>query len=240
MSNLVGVKINNTPMKTRLLTFIAFALIVLSAAAQEKKIQISGKVTDASQAPVPGVRIFADDQNTGQVTNKKGIYKVKVSTETKNLRVITSDGDIAEQPVNGKTTVDFAFSKVIAASAKTAKNDNKDEVSVGYGTSEKRNLTTQVSNVDTKKDKYVYKDIYEMLKGKPGVTVNGRSIRINQGPQSFSSGSTPLFVVDDVIVNSIDGIMPTTVKSIDILKGPSASIYGSRGANGVIVITLKK
>lgn len=227
-------------MKTRLLISIAFVLIALSVFAQDKKIQITGKITDASQAPVPGVQIFADDQNTGQVTNKKGMYKVKVPSSIKTIRVITASGEIAEQPVNGKTVIDFAFANMIAAQSKSANKEDKEEVNVGYGTSEKKNLTGQVSKVDNKKDKYVYKDIYEMLRGKPGVQVSGKTIRINQGPNTFSSGTAPLFIVDGVAVNSIDGIMPSAVSSIDILKGPSASIYGTRGANGVIVITLKK
>ena len=67
--------------------------------------------------------------------------------------------------------------------------------------------------------------------------VSGTNINI-QGAASFYSGTQPLFVVDGTIVDSIDDIIPSQVKSIEVLKGPAASIYGSRGANGVILITL--
>jgi TonB-dependent SusC/RagA subfamily outer membrane receptor len=231
-------------MKTRLalLTFCLFAFSALSFT-QGKKIQVTGKITDASQAPVAGVMIFADNQNTGQVSNKKGMYKVKVDAGTKSIRVMTQTGEIAETALNGKTVVDFSFAVNFSkGSVKAAKENTKeeDQVNIGYGSVDKKELLTPVTKIDSKKDKYVYKDIYEMLRGKPGVQVNGKTIKVSQGPQTFNSGTDPLFVVDGVIVNTIDDITPSTVKSIEILKGPSASIYGSRGANGVILITLKK
>jgi TonB-dependent SusC/RagA subfamily outer membrane receptor len=76
-----------------------------------------------------------------------------------------------------------------------------------------------------------------MINGQvPGVEVNGTSIKI-QNATSFMLGTEPLFVVDGMIVPGIGDISPMDVKSIEVLKGASASIYGSRGANGVILIT---
>jgi len=78
-----------------------------------------------------------------------------------------------------------------------------------------------------------------MIKGQiPGVDVSGSSIRI-QGANSFMGSTEPLLVVDGMTVQSIEDISPREVKSIEVLKGSSAAIYGSRGANGVILITLK-
>jgi TonB-dependent SusC/RagA subfamily outer membrane receptor len=232
-------------MKTRLLLVVACLLMIspISYSQSGKKIQVTGKITDANQTPVAGVMIFADNQNTGQVSNKKGMYKVKVDPGTKSIRVMTVTGEIAETALNGRTVVDFAFAVNFSKGSVKAARENKkeeDQVNIGYGSVDKKELLTPVTKVDSKKDKYVYKDIYEMLRGKPGVQVNGKTIKISQGPQTFTSGTDPLFVVDGVVVNTIDDITPSTVKSIEILKGPSASIYGSRGANGVILITLKK
>lgn len=79
-----------------------------------------------------------------------------------------------------------------------------------------------------------------MIKGKiPGVVVNGESIRI-RGPNSFFQNNDPLFVVDGIPVSSISNIRPNMVESISVLTEAAASIYGSRGVNGVIVITLRK
>jgi TonB-dependent starch-binding outer membrane protein SusC len=68
--------------------------------------------------------------------------------------------------------------------------------------------------------------------------VSGRSIQIQQG-HSFYGSSTPLFVVNGVIVTSIDNINPVEVKSIKVIKGTAAAIYGVQGTNGVLSITLK-
>jgi len=86
----------------------------------------------------------------------------------------------------------------------------------------------------------VYQDIYDMIRGKvAGVEVSGRSIKI-RGTNSLNVSTEPLFVVDGVIVREIDDIAPETVRSIEVLKGPDASVYGARGSNGVILITRKK
>ena len=77
-----------------------------------------------------------------------------------------------------------------------------------------------------------------MIRGKvPGVSVVGNSIVI-RGVNSVNASSDPLLIVDGVTVSSIDNISPSMVKSISVLKGPDAAIYGSRGANGVLLITL--
>jgi TonB-dependent Receptor Plug Domain len=82
-------------------------------------------------------------------------------------------------------------------------------------------------------------DIYQMIRAEvSGVVVSGRSIQIQQG-HSFFGSSTPLFVINGVIVETIDNVNPLEVKSNKILKGSEAAIYGLRGSNGVVSITLK-
>ena len=118
---------------------------------------------------------------------------------------------------------------------------SEDIVDVGYGTEVRGNLTTAVSSVDM--DTYSntsYRNIYEMIAGKcAGVQVDGNKITI-RGQNTINGGTDPLFIVDGAAYNSIDWVNPNDVKSIDVLKDAgSASIYGVRGANGVIVINLK-
>lgn len=115
-----------------------------------------------------------------------------------------------------------------------------DVVDIGYGKQDRGSLTTAVSSVSIDEETApMYRNIYEMIQGKcPGVYVEGTRIII-RGESTLYASKDPLFIVDGAPVNSIDWISPHDVKSIDVLKDASASIYGFRGANGVIIINLK-
>lgn len=112
---------------------------------------------------------------------------------------------------------------------------------MGYGVEvSEDNKTCSVSSVPVDDKAYFYTDIYEYIKGRvPGVIVNGHSIII-RGIGSINSSNEPLYVVDGSTMEDISWISPCNVKSIDVLKdGSACALYGSRGANGVIVIRLK-
>ena len=116
--------------------------------------------------------------------------------------------------------------------------DSERAVEVGYGKEVKRNLSQPVSVVDAPENN-TYRNIYEMIQGKcPGVQVMGDRIII-RGVSTLNSSTDPLFLVDGQPVTSIAHINPNDVKSISVLKDSAAAIYGNRGANGVIAITLK-
>lgn len=119
-----------------------------------------------------------------------------------------------------------------------------EEINVGYGYAKRRNLTTSVSKVSIRQEALgAYRNIAEYLQGRvPGLIVqkmSGRYRYIIRGINTIYGSSDPLFVVDGAVVNDIDYLNPQSVKSVEILKDASASIYGSRGANGVILITTK-
>ena len=108
------------------------------------------------------------------------------------------------------------------------------------GEIEKDELTTLVSSVNLDKAREThYTNIFEMIKGEvPGVIVSGSSIKI-RGGSSLTQNTEPLYVVNGVMVSQIGDILPDAVKSIEVLKGTAAAIYGSRAANGVILIKTK-
>lgn len=120
-----------------------------------------------------------------------------------------------------------------------------DSVNVGYGYVNKKNLNSSVSRLKTpRKNTMTYSNIADYISGQvPGVMVqrSGNSVRyIIRGIGTNSDATDPLLMVDGVEVDNFDSIIPENVESIEVIKDGSASIYGVRGANGVIMITTKK
>jgi TonB-dependent starch-binding outer membrane protein SusC len=216
-------------------------LAVASGQKPNKKFQLSGTVTNAEQQAVVGALIMIDGKNTGIVTDAQGMYRIKVRPDADSITVITFNNGIGTAAINGQTTINFLLGRPGTSQQKfrNGSSDNE-QVNIGYGNVSRKDLSTPVSNIDATNSKYAsYKNIYEILKGTPGVLVNGNSVKI-QGQSSFNSGTEPLYVVDGMIVDNIEGIPPSMVENISVLKGASTSIYGSRGTNGVIIITLHK
>ena len=203
------------------------------------KIKISGIVTDLSGNPVADAVILVDGEKTGNLTDRKGFYKIKVRQDNKKIGILTSSNTITEEAIDGRNNISFNLKESIPYVNKGSANDEK--VNVGYGVMKKSEVVGSVGRIDGKRSRYAgYNTIYEMIRGEvPGVQVTGTSIMIRSAT-SIAAGTEPMFVVDGVPVTTIDNISPQLVKSIDVLKGSAAAIYGSRGSNGVIIISLLK
>jgi TonB-dependent SusC/RagA subfamily outer membrane receptor len=231
-------------MKTRILICLLLALFSFNSAYAEKsnkKITITGYVVDGTHASVANAIVMVDGKKTDKITDDKGFYKIKVKAGSTKIGIFTFTNGVLEETINGRGRINFAFEGSVPDQASNKVDQGEEAIDIGYGTVKKKNLTTSVSKIDGTNPKYAsYRTIYDMIRGEaPGVQVNGTSIRI-QGASSLMLSTEPLFVVDGMVVSSISDIQPFTVKSIEILKGSSASIYGSRGANGVILINLIK
>lgn len=203
----------------------------------DKKIKISGTVLDSKNNPVSGARVMVDGETSGIQTDDRGSYKIRVTQNTKKLGISVVNVLSSEQEINGRKKIDFRLENYTAAQSPEPKSDS--DIDIGYGTVKNKDRTSSSKTINGSENQYAsYQNIYEMISGEvPGVSVSGRSIRI-QGTTSINSSTEPLLVVDGIIVSTIDNILPRMVKSIEVLKGASAAIYGSRGANGVILITL--
>lgn len=227
-------------MKLKILFLILLSglfMTTVSGQKTNKKIVVSGLVTDPFKRPVSNAMILIDGVNSDLVTNNKGIYKVKVRPDADTLTIVSFNNGVISAPINGRTKIDFTLN-ASGSSQSNQRDKNEEVVDIGYGNVKQRDLTTPVSRIDGKQGKYAtYRNIYEVLRGTPGVVVSGTSIKI-QGQSSLTLSTEPLFIVDGMTVTSIENISPTQIESISVLKGASASIYGSRGANGVILITL--
>jgi len=226
-------------MRTKVIFLIIMAMISINYVAGQKsgkKIKISGHVVDGTLTPVPNAVVMLDGEKTNIVTDQKGIFRIKVKPGNTKVGIFTMTNGILEEPLDGRKTINFKFEGTVPL--QVVETDPLDEaVDIGYGSVKKRSMTGTVNKIDGTNPKYAsYRNIYDMIRGEvAGVQVNGTSIRI-QGIGSLTLSTEPLFVVDGMVVSSIGDIQPFNVKSIEILKGSSASIYGSRGANGVILI----
>jgi len=195
----------------------------------DKLIAISGKVLTFDKNPVAGGVFYVDNIKTNIITNSNGSYKIKVSPSATTLEVRSDIYGSCEIPINGQTTINFTFKGSDIPALKS--EDSTDKTSLQD--------SIRKSSRPKGKKMNTYNDIYQMIRAEvPGVVVSGKSIQIQQG-HSFFGSSTPLFVINGTIVETIDNVNPTEVKSIRILKGSEASIYGVRGSNGVVSITLK-
>ena len=231
-------------MKYRLVFLFLFPIFAASLYAQSsKKITITGTVLDVDQRPISNAIIMIDDKNTDVVTNSEGVYKIKVKPTAVKIGVFTFGSGTSEDSIKGRTTIDFNFgvsrtSGIAVGDQPIAPGD--EAVNTGYGVIKQKNNLTQITSIDGTDSKYAsYSNIYDLIQREcSGVQVQGRNIII-QGAQDMFGSVPPLFVVDGTYVDDISSVSPTSVKSIEVLKGTAAAIYGSRGYGGVIVIKTK-
>jgi len=207
--------------------------------------QVTGRVTDSSTGEsMPGVNIIVKGTTIGAITDMNGRYSLNVSDPNAVLVASFIGYSAVEMPVAGKATIDIALKSEATAL--------EEVVVIGYGTIQKRHLTGSVGSVrmDETIDSRPVVDFGQAMYGRiAGVQVlnssgrPGESSRIQiRAINSISAGSTPLIVVDGVILPDYDlnSINSSDIESIEILKdAASAAIYGSRGANGVILVTTK-
>ncbi|MBZ4189436.1 TonB-dependent receptor [Niabella beijingensis] len=207
-------------------------------------IVISGKVTDESGQPLQGVTVTVRSSGSSVVTDARGAYRVQVADKN----------DLLTFSYVGYITVDAQVNKggEINMTLRPQKNELDEIVVIGYGTATKRDLTGASARVRSEEINAIpAANVLQALSGRAsGVQVlqnngspgGGVSVRI-RGANSIQGSNEPLYVVDGFPVsgNNPTVINNTDIESIDILKDASATaIYGSRGANGVVLITTKR
>ncbi|CAL1516806.1 TonB-dependent receptor P3 [Chitinophaga sp. MM2321] len=203
-------------------------------------IQVRGNVNDEKGKPLPGVTILVVGGKRGTSTDEDGNFSISVQ-ENAALRFSHLGYETVKIAVNGKAQLDV----ILHSADFTSLND---VVVVGYGTVKKRDLTGAVSSIseDAATDRIVT-SLADVMKGRAaGVQItesdgspgSESSIRI-RGAGSINGSNEPLYVIDGIIGTGED-VSPADIASIEILKDASSTaIYGSRGANGVVLITTK-
>ena len=201
---------------------------------------VKGVVSDAS-GELPGVSVLVKGTSRGTETGLDGSYSIK-NVKSNDVLVFSFIGyKTIEVPVNGRTTVNVTLEE---------DSDTLEEVVVvGYGTKKKSLVTGAISSIDSKEIKSISNQrVDQVLQGRAsGVTVSsssgspGSGTKIRIRGTGSSGNADPLFIVDGMKVSTIDNIAPSDIANIEVLKdAASAAIYGTEGANGVIIVTTKK
>jgi len=229
-------------MLKKILFLVISVLYINSISAQKPaaRMVITGTVLDVYNGPIANAMIMIDDRKTNSVTDSKGNFRIKVNHGASKIVVITPGNGIIEEYIRGRNRIIFNFSTINQLPYQYA-GDGEQGVNTGYGMVKKKNLTTDIDNIDGTHKKYsTYASITEMIQREvSGVSIYGNDIVI-QGSRNYVNGFVyPLIVVDGVYMDRLPDIPPVTVKSIEVLKGTSAAIYGSRGYGGAIIIKTK-
>lgn len=235
-------------MKEKLRTFKKPSLLLLlmlltgiSAFAQTKK--ITGKIVDEKNQPLPGATVKAQSSNVSAATDANGNFSINLPAGEQAVVVSFVGYANMVQTLNGQDQLTIKLNP-------NSKN-LEDVVVIGYGAQRREAVTGSVASIGGEKMREVpAPNISQAIQGRlPGVDISQTSTRpgattqiLIRGQRSLTASNDPLIVLDGIpFVGSLADINPNDVKSIDILKDASATaIYGSRGANGVIIITTNR
>jgi TonB-linked SusC/RagA family outer membrane protein len=231
-------------------TILAFTFLIVSSVAIAQNTTVNGTVTDAqSGETLPGVNVTVKGASIGTSTDANGNYSLNVPTLNDTLYFSYVGFQNREIAIQGQSELNVALTSQTIS--------GEEMVVVGYGTQRREDVTGSVASVPVEDlNSQSVTGIDQAITGKvSGVQVNnvsgvpggGPTIRI-RGVGSIGAGNDPLYVVDgfpipnspDQRSNPLNSIAPNQIESIEVLKDASATaIYGSRGANGVILITTK-
>lgn len=210
----------------------------LSGFTQEKN--VTGTVTDVNGLPLPGVNVAIQGTNAGTQTDFDGLYSLKTTPE--NVLIFSFIGmKTMELTIGNENTYNIILEQ--------SSSDLDEIIVVGYGTLKKSDLTGSVGSIssDALTERSLTNPLEAIQGNIPGVQISSSTGRIGdgfdiviRGKNSMGSSVGPLFVVDGVPTDNIDFLNPQDIDRIDVLKDASSTaIYGSRGSNGVVIVTTK-
>lgn len=237
-------------MRKFLLFSVMLTLLAIQSWAQRT---VTGKVTDDKNTPLPNVSVQVKGTSAGTITKEDGTFSLTVPANGRTLVFSYTDMGTQEISIGNQT--------VVNATLRTADRSLQEVVVVGYGTQQRRNVTGAITKIDAAPiATLVTPSIDKALGGRAaGVLVTNPSGLVNEPPRirvrgvnSINGSASPLFVLDGIPMpsggfagyttdNLLANINPADIESVEVLKdGSATAIYGSRAANGVILITTKK
>jgi len=218
------------------------SLLVILTGAQLFAQKVTGVVVDDSNTPLPGVTVFVKGTTNGTITDADGRFSIVPGDPKNDILSFSFVGlETKEIKINGE--------KVINVQLKSSILEVEEVVAIGYGVVKKRDLTGSVSSVKSDDvSKATSSNAMQAMQARvPGLDIQqsdgqaGAGININlRGSRSISAANSPLVLVDGIEYGSTIDINPSDIESMEVLKDASSTaIYGTRGANGVILITTK-
>ena len=235
---------------TKLFTWMVFAMgcllsiSVFAKASPNPLIDkiITGKITDAqNDAPLVGVSIVLKGKQNGTSTDEQGNYSLSVPDAGGTLVISYTGFGVQEVKIGSQTNISLKLERATAGL--------EDVVVIGYGTQKKREVTASISSVKSENFvKGAVNDAGQLLQGKvAGLSISNQggdptvnSQIILRGINTINASSSPLILIDG-IPGDLRTVVPEDIESMDVLKdGAAAAIYGTRGTNGVILITTRK
>lgn len=219
--------------------FVLCSLEGYSQEATSKAIVVTGTVSDFDGKPIKGALIYVDSIKTRIKTDKKGYYHIEIDPRTKTITAISYKHGIVNVAYSGQEEVHFAFSEDHKAITKRAL------INLGYSGRAGAGSSNRSGNSGANRDQGYdnYQSVFDLLAARfSGVQVSGNTIIIRGNAVSVHGDGQALVMVNgnEVRASDLRNLSPSRVKSVQVLKGNDASYYGLRGANGVVLITLKK
>ena len=208
----------------------------------QQGLKVKGKVTDATNSPLPGVAVIVKGTTIGSITDIDGNYSLSGIPQNAILQFKFVGMKTKEVAVGSKATIDISLEDETIGI--------EEVVAIGYGTAKKRDVTGSVGSI--KAVEIVRSNPVQPAKALQGQVAGVNVNKVNSRPgsdytidirgvHSISFSSEPLVVIDGVMGGKLNTLNPTDIETMDVLKdASSAAIYGARGANGVIIITTKK
>ena len=214
-----------------------------SFAVKAQSFPVSGKVTDDSSKALEGATVLEKGTRNSTSTRQDGSFQLTVSSGKAKLQISYVGHESLEMGVDNKAQLSIAL--------KSTNESLGDVVVIGYGTVKRKDVTGSVVGINQNEIRSrPVTDALQAMQGKVAgvdITSNERPGSVGniniRGVRSLTASNSPLFVVDGIplITGGIENINPSDIESIDILKDASATaIYGSRGANGVVIVTTKQ
>jgi hypothetical protein len=223
-------------LKNNVLLLIAFFILNgISAQNHKNQFKISGKVTDFDSKPIANAIIYIDSVKTKVTTNKRGLFKLKLTSKVQHIGTFTDKYGLLSTTYNGEQKINFVY------------RDPKDVTSgddMKIGMVYKQDIVNPKSSINRSGKYEDFSSVTQLLNARfPFVQAGGGQIKVGKGPNTFSGDTDPLIIIDNQRSNiQFFLTIPTTdIENIRVIRrGSEAAEYGSLGAsNGVIIVKLK-